>query len=62
MKILVVDDSDFQLDATKQMLAGHELITASTFEEVRAILNETAYFEVVLTDLMMPGEKKVPIS
>ena len=58
MKILVIDDSEDQLETAKQMLSDKQLLTASTFAEARAMLTSETNFDVVLTDLMMPGEEK----
>lgn len=54
MKILVIDDSQKNLDSAVQTLAGHDVTLCSAFEDAVELLNKEQ-FEVVLTDLMMPA-------
>ena len=55
-RILVVDDNQKNLEAAKNQLTGCELTTCATFTEAKAaIINGN--FHVVMTDVMMPGEK-----
>lgn len=71
MKILVLDDTKTQLDAAAEQLAGrgHELTLVSKFSEARALMaphwdrekKETVpgtMYDVVLTDLFLPGERE----
>lgn len=63
MKILVVDDRQEQLDVAARLLAEHEVVTASGWRETKEKLqagedfSNPHNFDVVLTDLMMPGER-----
>jgi two-component system, NtrC family, response regulator HydG len=55
-RVLLVDDNEEFLDSTKDVLEdeGYEVTTAATGEEaVRAV--EAGAFEVVVTDIKMPG-------
>ena len=54
-KILVVDDSPFVIDTIEMILAaeGHILVTAKSGAE--ALDKLTPDFDLVITDLMMPG-------
>lgn len=67
MKILVVDDTQYQRDAAVEQFNGeHELTVCSTFEEARTLLwpdnprrnkNEPLpTFDALLTDYLMPAE------
>ena len=65
MKILIVDDSMEQLEIAKRLLSEHEIVTANGWNEARKLLidenEDPGYsnpnnFDVVLTDMMMPGE------
>jgi len=66
MHILIIDDTPAQLDIAKQLLNNHEVVVASGWIEAKKLLtsdSEEYYdnpnaFDVVLTDLMMPGEKE----
>jgi CheY-like chemotaxis protein len=63
-KILIIDDSPFFLNMLRDLLSGEFFVeTANSGEEAIALLNE-AYcetlghsepFDLVITDLMMPG-------
>jgi hypothetical protein len=58
MKILVVDDSAKQREMAEKTLSEHELTIVATALEARELLSNNPDFDVVLTDLLMPGEKK----
>jgi CheY-like chemotaxis protein len=54
-RILVVDDEELILRTMKRLLGGdHEVVTASSGEEARTILERDQAFDVILCDLMMP--------
>jgi len=55
MKILVVDDTQSNLEEAKIQLSEHKLTLANTFTEAMSLIKTTT-FDVVLTDLMMPVE------
>ena len=56
-KILVVDDNFGNLAAAEEQLgADYYLTTVPTFEEAQKLLKEDEW-DVVMTDVMMPGEK-----
>jgi two-component system phosphate regulon response regulator OmpR len=54
---LVVDDEDNVRTLVKRYLEGHghNVFTASSVAEAREFLNALA-FDIVITDIMMPGE------
>ena len=65
MRILIVDDTATQLDLAKQLLKDHEITTASGWSAAKRLLTSGSrkydnpnVFDVVLTDLMMPGEEE----
>jgi CheY-like chemotaxis protein len=59
MKILVVDDEDRNREAAvKQLMEKHEVITASSFYEMRKLIKQGEKYDVLMTDLMMPGDEK----
>ncbi|MFH1236052.1 MAG: response regulator [Parcubacteria group bacterium] len=68
MKILVIDDNPFNLEAAKKQLteAGHEVTAIDNFEEAANILgggdplygHHVEKFEAVLSDLLMCPEEK----
>jgi CheY-like chemotaxis protein len=54
-RILVIDDEDLILKTTKRLLGhDHEVVTLSSGEAARAILEHDHAFDVILCDLMMP--------
>ena len=52
-RILVIDDTQKHIASAKKCLAGHHLVTATSYEEAMNILAGEK-FEVVLTDLYLP--------
>lgn len=63
VRILVVDDTPAQLDLAKLLLRDHEVTFVSSWAEAKRLLmsdkgeySNPHTFDVVLTDLMMPGE------
>lgn len=64
MKILVIDDTQTNLDAAKQTLAGHELTLAATYDEAYKLLEKPKGdaqppFDAVLCDLLMPAGREM---
>jgi PAS domain S-box-containing protein len=54
-RILLVDDEELILRSTKRLLdRKHEVVTASSGQAARAILEHDQSFDVILCDLMMP--------
>jgi CheY-like chemotaxis protein len=54
-RILLVDDEEVILKATKRLLGGmHDVVTLNSAEAARAILEHDHAFDVILCDLMMP--------
>jgi CheY-like chemotaxis protein/two-component sensor histidine kinase len=55
-RILVVDDEEPIRGMLKRMLGqAHEVVTAASGEEARAMIEERIPFDLILCDLMMPG-------
>lgn len=56
-RILAVDDDPIVLDALAELLRaeGHEVETASCFDEAECSLRDRS-FHLVITDLVMPGK------
>lgn len=57
MKILVIDDTQTERDAAAQQLQGHEVTFAAKFTDGRDLIRQGGW-DVVLTDLMMPGQRE----
>ena len=55
-RILVVDDEPQIVRALGRVLRAHEVVTAHSWDEAVQALDEANEFEVVLCDLMMPGQ------
>jgi len=55
MKILVIDDTQAQLDHAKNVLADYEVTIAGSWREGKEAL-EMGGWDLVLTDLSMPAE------
>ncbi len=55
-KILIADDDGKIRDILHSLLRDHELEIATTWPEVLALLEENA-FDLVITDVVMPGYK-----
>ena len=57
MKILLIDDDIFLRDmyAMKFTEAGHEVTAVEQAEQALRILEESADFDVILVDMIMPG-------
>jgi PAS domain S-box-containing protein len=54
-RVLVVDDEESIVRALARLLGrDHEIVTASSGEDARALLETDRAFDVVLSDLMMP--------
>lgn len=69
MRILILDDTQANLDAAAEQLKGHELVLVSSFSRARKRLSPSwdnekkkmvpgERFDIVLTDLFLPGEKE----
>ncbi|MEI8337552.1 MAG: hypothetical protein WCF92_00200 [bacterium] len=56
-RILVIDDTPKHIASAKICLAGHNLITVTSYEEAMEVLNNEK-FDVVLTDLHLPMSSK----
>ncbi|MBL74869.1 MAG: two-component system response regulator [Idiomarinaceae bacterium] len=56
-RLLVVEDEDLLLETTAKTLMrfGHEVATARDGQEALAILAEDDQFDVVFSDVVMPG-------
>ena len=61
MKILIADDHELFLKGLEMILHDHdpsmELITAKNYNEIFSILGDNKDFDLILTDLAMPGAK-----
>lgn len=61
MKILVIDDTQENLQIAKQVLEGHELTVASTYDEAYKLLKQPeASYEAVEAELVRRGFTKNP--
>ncbi len=63
LNILVVDDTNDQLEMAKLLLVGHKVTTISGWAATKKALMGKNYdnpnhFDIVLTDMMMPGESE----
>lgn len=56
MKVLVVDDKELHLQAAREQLVNHNLLTTDSYEEAIELLAEGSDIEVLLSDLLMPAE------
>lgn len=58
VKILLVDDEDAILETSKMMLEllGYEVIGAMSADEALAKVDKDDGFDLILTDLFMPGK------
>ncbi len=54
MKILVIDDSRWNVESAKLTLKDYELVVVDTVKAAYDILEGDEIFDAVLTDLMMP--------
>jgi CheY-like chemotaxis protein len=54
-RILVVDDQPVLAKAIRRMLAGHEVSVVGGVREALTKLDAGERFDVILSDLMMPG-------
>lgn len=54
-RILVVDDQPLMTKALRRMLAGYEVTIANGGSEALARIEAGERFDLILTDLMMPG-------
>ena len=54
MKILVIDDSPWNIASAVETLASHDVVTVDNIEQARRVLLEKPKFDAVLTDLWMP--------
>lgn len=54
-RILVVDDQPLMTKALRRMLASHEVTIAGAGAEALARIEAGERFDLILTDLMMPG-------
>jgi PAS domain S-box-containing protein len=55
-RLLVVDDEPAILRSLTILLAGHEVVTAGSVDEAIRVLGADPGFDVVLTDVRMPGK------
>ncbi len=58
-KILVIDDEEIVREATATMLrqAGHFVSEAGNGEEALQVLQDGQRFDLIVTDLVMPGKE-----
>ncbi len=64
MRILVVDDVSYNTVLLERLLAkeGHEVMTAHSVEQALRLLSQlTVPIDVVISDLMMPGDDGVAL-
>jgi CheY-like chemotaxis protein len=54
-RILVVDDQPMLAKAVRRMLAGHDVSVAADAQEALAKITAGERFDVIVSDLMMPG-------
>ena len=57
MRILVIDDHEALLAEIAEflMMAGHDVVTATCAKEAMQIVNSDRDYQVVVTDISMPG-------
>jgi CheY-like chemotaxis protein len=55
LRVLLVDDEEMVRRCTMRLLVDFEIITAASALEALAILRRDSDFDVVLSDVMMPG-------
>ncbi len=59
MKILIADDHELFLKGLEMILADYdktaEIVTAKSYSEIFSVMDKTADFDLILTDLAMPG-------
>ena len=60
-RVLVVDDELPLLKLMKHLLAGHDIVTASSGREARHVLENDEDFDLILCDLMMPDQTGVQV-
>lgn len=59
MKILIVDDESRNRKAVMEQLGKkHKVATASSSYEMRKLIEHGEKYDVLMTDLMMPGDEK----
>jgi CheY-like chemotaxis protein len=54
-KILVVDDQPMLAKAIRRMLSGHDVTVAGGARDALTMLEGGARYDVIISDLMMPG-------
>ena len=54
-RILIIDDEAPLRSVMQRLLAGHEVVSASSGTEALSILDQDRAFDLILCDLMMPG-------
>jgi CheY-like chemotaxis protein len=54
-RILVVDDQPMLAKAIRRMLSGHDVTVAADAHEALAMIVSGERFDVIISDLMMPG-------
>lgn len=54
-KILVVDDQPMLAKAIRRMLSGHDVMVVGSGRDACAKIEAGERFDVILTDIMMPG-------
>ncbi len=61
MKILIADDHELFLKGLEMILHDHdskvEIVTAKNYNEIFSIIDKNKNFDLILTDLAMPGAK-----
>ncbi|VAW16236.1 hypothetical protein MNBD_BACTEROID05-50 [hydrothermal vent metagenome] len=57
MKILVIDDSPWNIASVVETLAGHNVVTVDNIKEAYQVLKDNSEFDAVLTDLWLPRGK-----
>ncbi|HEU4404099.1 MAG TPA: ATP-binding protein [Polyangiaceae bacterium] len=55
LRVLVVDDDRLLLNTMKRVMRGCDVTTASTIDEARRALASAGAFDLVVTDVNMPG-------
>ena len=59
MKILIVDDDSLIRKSLRRVLRGHNVTEAPSVGDARHILEQDPEVDLILSDVMMPGETGV---
>ncbi len=60
-RILIIDDEPLVLRAFKRMLNSHDVVAVSGGQEALDLLERDAEFDLILSDVMMPGKSGIDV-